>query len=69
MSERWTWTCADGAGDPVEVVGMTAAFSSREEAESALSSGWEELSDEGAETVSLWCDGELVYGPMSLQEG
>ncbi|WP_116113278.1 hypothetical protein [Austwickia chelonae] len=69
MNERWTWTCVDGDDNPVEVDSMAASFDSREEAESALSSGWEELADEGVEQVSLWCDGELVYGPMSLQEG
>jgi hypothetical protein len=41
-------------------------FASQDEAEDWLSAHWRDLVDAGADEVTLRCDGEVVYGPMSL---
>jgi len=41
-------------------------FASQPEAEDWLSAHWQDLVDAGADEVTLHCDGEVVYGPMSL---
>jgi hypothetical protein len=41
-------------------------FDSRAEAEAWVGEMWHDLVDEGVEQVWLLCDGEDVYGPMSL---
>jgi len=41
-------------------------FASQPEAEEWLSAHWQDLVDAGVDEVTLQCDGEVVYGPMSL---
>ena len=41
-------------------------FADREEAEAWLGATWQDLADRDVDEVTLLCDGEVVYGPMSL---
>jgi len=41
-------------------------FADQGEAEAWLSATWQDLVDRGVDEVTLRCDGEVVYGPMSL---
>lgn len=68
MSEQWTWTYEDAAGEPVtgDAVSDTA-FPTQSDAESWFGEVWHELSEAGVTAVTLHRDGEKVYGPMSLE--
>ena len=46
---------------------MTTAFPSQSDAENWFGETWHELAAAGVDAVSLHREGELVYGPMSLQ--
>ncbi|MBM6402417.1 hypothetical protein [Phycicoccus sonneratiae] len=68
MSEQWTWTFADAGG--AEVAGeptTTTAFPTQSDAESWFGEVWHELADAGVASVTLYRDGTVVYGPMSLE--
>jgi hypothetical protein len=41
-------------------------FADQLAAEEWLSEHWRDLVDAGVDEVTLLCDGEVVYGPMSL---
>lgn len=41
-------------------------FADQTAAEEWLSAHWPDLADAGVDEVTLLCDGEVVYGPMSL---
>lgn len=41
-------------------------FDDQTAAEEWLSEHWKDLADAGVDEVTLLCDGEVVYGPMSL---
>lgn len=45
----------------------SSAFPSQGDAETWLGSEWHELAAAGVESVTLRCDGIVVYGPMSLR--
>lgn len=67
MSDQWTWTYADEDGAPVTgTYAVSAAFPTQSDAESWLGETWQQLSEEGIASVSLFENGEPVYGPMSL---
>lgn len=67
MTDQWTWTYADGDGAVAQGASTVhVAFPTQSEAESWLGETWQQLSDEGIASVSLFDNGELVYGPMSL---
>ncbi len=65
MSGSWTWDLLDAAREPVPSAGGT--FPTQSEAESWLGEEWRALLDDGVDAVTLRQDGEVVYGPMSLQ--
>lgn len=66
----WTWSYADADGQPVEGEYLTRAeFPTQADAESWFGEAWQDLAEAGVDSVSLWCDGGLVYGPMSLAAG
>lgn len=67
MSESWTWTYLDPAGQQVPGAGTDAPFPSQVEAEAYLGESWQDLADAGVGAVTLHRDGEVVYGPMSLE--
>lgn len=70
MSEAWTWTYAGADGSQLSGPTLpTTAFPTQTDAEAWLSESWEDLGDEGVDSVTLSCDGAVVYGPMSLQPG
>lgn len=46
---------------------MSAEFASQSDAESWLGEEWRNLLAAGVAQVTLLYDGEVVYGPMSLQ--
>lgn len=67
MSDQWTWTYADADGTPVGgASAVSAAFPTQSDAESWLGETWQQLSEEGIASVSLFENSEPVYGPMSL---
>lgn len=67
MGEQWTWRCAGRDGAPFATAPATAThFPTQADAEAWVGETWEELAQAGVATVSLHRDGELVYGPMSL---
>jgi hypothetical protein len=68
MADAWTWTYLDAEGR--EMSGdqlVTTPFPSQSDAENWFGETWHELSAAGVEAVSLYRDGVLVYGPMSLR--
>ncbi len=58
------WVLRDASGTEMRA---TETFSTQEEAEAWMSSGWSELLAEGAESVSL-LDGDEVLYEMGLKE-
>lgn len=61
----YTWTLIDAGGSEMRT---SEGFESQEAAEAWMGSEWAALRDEGAEYVSLRCDGEQIYR-MGLAEG
>ncbi|WP_168581293.1 hypothetical protein [Gephyromycinifex aptenodytis] len=69
MSEQWSWKFENAEGADVADSSLPSdPFPTQADAEAYLSEGWAELSDAGVAQVSLMCDGEIVYGPMSLEQ-
>ncbi|QIM20682.1 hypothetical protein G7075_05165 [Phycicoccus sp. HDW14] len=68
MSEQWTWTFEDASGAPVTgEPTTTTSFPTQSDAESWFGEVWRELGDAGVAGVTLYRDGVVVYGPMSLE--
>ncbi len=68
MSERWTWSYVDAEGRAVTGEPTTdTAFPTQADAESWFGEVWHELADAGVASVTLHREGEVVYGPMSLE--
>ena len=68
MSDAWTWTYLDAEG--AEMSGealVTTGFPSQSDAENWFGETWHDLAAAGVDAVSLYHDGTLVYGPMSLR--
>lgn len=65
----WTWRAeqADGTVVVPSVPGADTAFPSQGDAETWLGETWRELLAAGVDQMSLFEEGRLVYGPMSLQ--
>lgn len=69
MSELWTWSYEKADGATVQDSSLPSnPFPTQADAEAYLSEGWAELSEAGVSQVSLLCDGEVIYGPMSLAQ-
>ncbi|MFQ6170535.1 hypothetical protein ACK8HX_02920 [Oryzobacter sp. R7] len=67
MSEQWTWGYEDASGAALTGEALTeTAFPTQSDAESWFGEVWHDLSDAGVAAVTLYRDGEKVYGPMSL---
>jgi hypothetical protein len=67
----WTWQMHAGddghvVADPATVPQPAGGFPSQGEAETWVGEVWRELLAEGVDAVSLFEEGRLVYGPMSL---
>ena len=68
MSDAWTWTYLDAEANEMSGEGLpTTAFPSQSDAENWFGESWHELAAKGVDAVSLYRDGQLVYGPMALQ--
>lgn len=66
----WSWRLEGKAGARTEVAGARqpeGGFPSQGEAETWLSEIWAELAAQAVTAVSLYEEGRLVYGPMSLR--
>lgn len=64
----WTWRAETADGVAVST-GSAAGIPSQptqSDAETWLGESWHDLAADGVARVSLYCDGALVYGPMSL---
>ncbi len=65
----YIWKAAPApAPETAEHLGLTAEFGSQAAAEAWFAGVWPELADAGVASVSLYADGELVYGPMPLSD-
>ena len=64
----WTWqmTSQSGASAPESVTQPSAGFPTQADAESWIGEVWQDLLEAGIDAVSLYEDGRLVYGGMSL---
>lgn len=65
----WHWRYEDHSGGVVERSGSAESverFSSQSDAESWLGEHWRDLLEDGVAQVTLFEDGKVVYGPMSL---
>jgi hypothetical protein len=63
----WTWRYEAADGSAMVGGGLPAkTFPSQADAESWVGESWHDLTAAGVDSVSLLCDGEIVYGPMSL---
>lgn len=68
MSESWTWSYADRDGAAVTDAPATeTSFPTQSDAENWFGETWRDLLEAGVAEVSLFRDGVLVYGPMSLE--
>ncbi len=65
MSWTWRLEAADGNQMPTP---PPVTHASQSDAESWLGETWHELAEAGAAQASLFEDGRLEYGPMSLSE-
>lgn len=64
----WTWQYESADGTVLTGAALPRhSFPSQADAESWVGEIWRDLVDGGVESVSLLCDGERVYGPMSLR--
>jgi hypothetical protein len=64
----FTWRYEGADGSTVSAAQLPAsAFPSQADAESWVGETWRELLAAGVDQVSLLRDGDVVYGPMSLQ--
>lgn len=67
MGDQWCWTYAGRDGAPFTgAPATTTTFPTQADAEAWFAETWEELARAGVAAVSLHREGELVYGPMSL---
>ncbi|SER47727.1 hypothetical protein SAMN05443377_10150 [Propionibacterium cyclohexanicum] len=69
----FTWSAQPAPGVTIDEqqlseLGLHESFASRAEAEAWLGEYYLDLSQAGVASVSLFDDGTLVYGPMSLDE-
>jgi hypothetical protein len=65
----WRWRLEDPAGatiDPATIGVEVPEAENQGDAESWLGENWRELLARGVATVSLFDEGEKVYGPMGL---
>ncbi|MFD4635466.1 hypothetical protein ACFVYR_13535 [Streptomyces sp. NPDC058284] len=63
----WTWRFEKADGTEVQPAVQPEEFTTQGDAESWVGEYWKELSEGGADQVSLFEDANKIYGPMSLQ--
>jgi hypothetical protein len=67
----WTWQLLAGdppssVPEPEDLRQPTGGFPSQADAETWVGEVWRDLLGQGVDAVSLYEEGRLVYGPMSL---
>jgi hypothetical protein len=62
----WTWRYESADGASLESAGPATSFPTQADAETWIGEEWRRLLEAGVDSVSLFEDGDLVYGPMSL---
>jgi hypothetical protein len=68
MSEQWAWSYHDASGRAVTGPPTTESdFPTQSDAENWFGETWRDLAGAGVATVTLYRDGAVVYGPMSLE--
>lgn len=66
MSWTWQYHAAQGSPIPESATQPAEGFPTQADAETWVGEVWRDLLAEGIDAVSLFEDGRLVYGPMSL---
>ncbi len=66
MSWTWQYHAAHGAPIPESATQPAEGFPTQADAETWVGEVWRDLLGEGIDAVSLFEDGRVVYGPMSL---
>jgi len=64
----WTWRLegVGGASVATAVSQSVPVHQTQSDAETWLGETWRSLAEEGVAQASLFCDSELIYGPMAL---
>ncbi|ARX82964.1 MULTISPECIES: hypothetical protein [Streptomyces] len=62
----WTWRFEKADGTEVQPAVQPEEFTTQGDAETWLGEHWKELSEGGADQVTLFEDTSEIYGPMSL---
>ncbi|MFF1375518.1 hypothetical protein [Streptomyces sp. NPDC058308] len=65
----WTWRFEKADGTEVQPAVQPEEFTTQGDAESWVGECWKELSEGGADQVTLFEDTKKIYGPMSLHAG
>ena len=70
MAYYWKadYTDHEPAHSELASIGLFDQFSEQSSAEAWLTASFDELTELGVASVSLFCDDECVYGPMLLTE-
>lgn len=66
MASTYRWMLLDAGAAPVPLDQSAGDFPTQADAEAWLGDTWPELAESGVAQVTLMCDEEPVYGPMSL---
>lgn len=69
MSYRWVADAGTFDAEAAQAAGLDQRFASHTDAESWLTSFYDDLAEQGITSVSLYEEDRLVYGPMSLLDG
>ena len=67
MSWKWRLETADDSAGTTATI-ENPVHASQSDAESWVGEMWPELAEQGVTGVSLFHDGQFVYGPMLLSE-
>lgn len=62
----WTWRFEKSDGSETEPSVQPEEFTTQGDAESWIGEQWKDLAEGGVDQVTLFEDGNKVYGPMSL---
>ena len=66
MGWTWQYQTAQGEPPPDSIAQPADGFPTQADAETWVGEFWRDLLAEGVDAVTLFEDGRLVYGPMSL---
>ena len=66
MGWTWQYQTAQGGAPPDSAAQPADGFPTQADAETWVGEVWRDLLADGIDSVTLYEDGRLVYGPMSL---